>query len=126
MHAAGVLADGILSDMTLEQLDRAMAPKVQGAWNLHVATKNAPLDCFVLFSSVASVLGSPGQANYAAGNAYLMRSPTTACTGSAGDGDQLGPVGRFGDGGRGGPRRAVQSRGMRLIEPERAWSCWAS
>jgi NADPH:quinone reductase-like Zn-dependent oxidoreductase/thioesterase domain-containing protein/acyl carrier protein len=71
IHAAGVLADGILSDMTLDQLDRAMRPKVEGAWNLHVATLDRPLDFFVLFSSVASVLGSPGQANYAAGNAYL-------------------------------------------------------
>ena len=71
IHAAGVLADGILSEMSLDQLDRAMEPKVQGAWNLHVATLDAPLDFFVLFSSVASVLGSPGQANYAAGNAML-------------------------------------------------------
>ncbi len=71
IHAAGVLADGVLSEMTLDQLDRPMLPKVEGAWNLHVATLDQPLDFFVLFSSVASVLGSPGQANYAAGNAFL-------------------------------------------------------
>ena len=71
IHAAGVLADGILADMDLEQLDRAMRPKVQGAWNLHLVTQEAPLDFFVMFSSVASVMGSPGQANYAAGNAML-------------------------------------------------------
>jgi myxalamid-type polyketide synthase MxaB len=70
-HAAGVLADGMLLDMEADQLDAAMAPKVQGAWNLHELTRDIPLDRFVMFSSVASVLGSPGQANYAAGNAFL-------------------------------------------------------
>ena len=80
VHAAGVLADGLLSRMSADQLDRAMRPKAAGGWNLHAATldggpldetNNCPLDFFLLFSSVASVLGSPGQANYAAGNAAL-------------------------------------------------------
>jgi len=71
IHAAGVLDDGMLMEMTLDQLDRAMAPKVRGAWNLHALTREMSLDFFVLFSSIASVLGSPGQANYAAGNAFL-------------------------------------------------------
>jgi acyl carrier protein len=48
-----------------------MQPKVHGAWNLHQATLNTQLDWFVLFSSVAAVLGLPGQANYAAGNAFM-------------------------------------------------------
>lgn len=71
VHAAGVLADGVLADMSLDQLDRAMLPKTLGAWNLHTATADMPLDFFVLFSSVAAMLGSPGQGNYAAGNAAL-------------------------------------------------------
>jgi NADPH:quinone reductase-like Zn-dependent oxidoreductase/short-subunit dehydrogenase/acyl carrier protein len=71
VHAAGVLDDGILFDMDLTKLDKAMQPKVRGAWNLHTETLDSPLDFFVLFSSIAAVFGSPGQANYAAGNAFL-------------------------------------------------------
>ncbi|HEX3871757.1 MAG TPA: SDR family NAD(P)-dependent oxidoreductase, partial [Pirellulales bacterium] len=71
IHAAGVLDDGVLFDMSVERFDRVLAPKVDGAWNLHTATLDSPLDFFVLFSSVACVLGSPGQGNYAAGNAFL-------------------------------------------------------
>src|SRR5207253_10946615 len=71
VHAAGVLDDGVLVQLDRERFARALAPKVQGAWNLHLATRDAPLDFFVLFSSVACVFGSPGQANYAAGTAFL-------------------------------------------------------
>ena len=70
IHAAGLLHDGLMQTMDLEQLNLAMAPKTQGAWNLHRVLA-APLDFFVLFSSVAGTIGSPGQANYAAGNAFL-------------------------------------------------------
>jgi amino acid adenylation domain-containing protein/non-ribosomal peptide synthase protein (TIGR01720 family) len=71
IHAAGVLDDGVLAQLDGARFARAMAPKVQGAWNLHLATRDAPLDFFVLFSSVACLFGSPGQGNYAAGNAFL-------------------------------------------------------
>lgn len=71
IHAAGVLADGLIVEMNSEQLQQAIQPKVAGGWNLHRLTADAPLDFFLLFSSVASVFGSPGQANYAAGNAGL-------------------------------------------------------
>jgi acyl carrier protein len=70
-HAAGLLADATVLQLDRERLDACLAPKVAGAWNLHSQTTGRPLDCFVLFSSVAAILGLPGQANYAAANAYL-------------------------------------------------------
>jgi acyl transferase domain-containing protein/acyl carrier protein len=71
IHAAGVLDDGVVVQQTWERFAKVQAPKVRGAWNLHLLSKDLPLDFFVLFSSAASVLGSPGQSNYAAANAYL-------------------------------------------------------
>jgi NADPH:quinone reductase-like Zn-dependent oxidoreductase/acyl carrier protein len=71
IHAAGVLDDHLLLNLDAESFRRVLAPKVLGAWNLHSLTADLPLDFFVVFSSVASVLGSPGQANYAAANAFL-------------------------------------------------------
>ncbi|AUX31976.1 MULTISPECIES: type I polyketide synthase [Sorangium] len=71
VHAAGVLDDGVLQQLDGERFRRVLAPKVAGAWNLHVATRDHALDFFVLFSSTAGVLGSLGQGSYAAANAFL-------------------------------------------------------
>jgi len=71
IHAAGTLADGVLAKQSWESFRKVMAPKIQGAWNLHLATQNIPLDFFICFSSVASLLGSAGQSNYAAANAFM-------------------------------------------------------
>lgn len=71
IHAAGVLDDAPILHMDDERLWRVMAPKVAGAWNLHTLTKGMNLDLFVLFSSIVSVVGSPGQSNYAAANMFL-------------------------------------------------------
>jgi malonyl CoA-acyl carrier protein transacylase len=71
IHAAGVLDDGIMTQINWEHFASVMAPKVKGAWNLHTLTQNQPLDFFVSFSSIASLLGSAAQANYAAANAFL-------------------------------------------------------
>ena len=71
VHGAGVLDDGVLLQQSVERFSRVMAPKVAGAWNLHNLTLGFPLDFFVCFSSVASSLGTSGQGNYVAANAFL-------------------------------------------------------
>jgi SAM-dependent methyltransferase len=73
IHTAGVIDDSLLGQLTLERLTAVMAPKVKGAWLLHALTA-APdfsLDFFILFSSVITMLGNLGQANYAAANTFL-------------------------------------------------------
>ncbi|AWS45587.1 type I polyketide synthase [Streptosporangium sp. 'caverna'] len=71
IHVAGVLDDGLLTDLTPARLDTVFRAKVDAARNLAAATKDRPLRAFVLYSSVAGIFGNPGQANYAAANAFL-------------------------------------------------------
>ena len=71
IHSAGTLDDGVLTQLDWPRFASVLAPKVDGAWLLHAATRQRRLDFFVLYSSVASLLGSPGQANHAAANAFL-------------------------------------------------------
>ncbi|PSF39268.1 beta-ketoacyl synthase [Aphanothece hegewaldii CCALA 016] len=71
VHCAGILNDGLLQGLSWEKFELVLAPKVQGTWNLHQLTKDEPLDFFILFSSAASSIGSPGQGNYAAANSFL-------------------------------------------------------
>ncbi|WTL36057.1 SDR family NAD(P)-dependent oxidoreductase [Nocardia sp. NBC_01503] len=71
VHVAGVLDDGVLASLTPERFDSVMRPKVDGAWNLHTLTRNSGLSDFIVFSSAAGIVGSPGQANYAAANGFL-------------------------------------------------------
>jgi acyl carrier protein len=71
VHAAGTTRDASVLRLTPGDVEQAMAPKVVGAWNLHCLTQADQVDFFLMFSSIASVLGSAGQAAYAAGNAFL-------------------------------------------------------
>lgn len=70
-HLAGMLDDGMIEEMDWERFSRVLAPKISGAWNLHLLSRDLELDFFVMYSSASSLLGNPGQSSYAAGNAFL-------------------------------------------------------
>ena len=71
LHAAAVVEDATLTNVSDDLIDRCWAPKVYGAWNMHQATTAQPLDWFCSFSSAAALVGSPGQGAYAAANSWL-------------------------------------------------------
>jgi acyl transferase domain-containing protein/NADP-dependent 3-hydroxy acid dehydrogenase YdfG/acyl carrier protein len=71
VHTAGVIDDGVIDSLTVERVDRVLAPKVDAAWHLHELTKDLDLAAFVLFSSASGTFGGPGQGNYAAANVFL-------------------------------------------------------
>jgi myxalamid-type polyketide synthase MxaB len=136
IHAAGLLDDGVLMQQSLSRLVRVMAPKIQGSWNLHLLTSPHPsplpqgegvsLDFFVMFSSAASLLGSPGQGNYAAANAFMDGlAHYRAAQGLPALSINWGPWGEGGmaaDGTAGAHyQRRVAGQAIQPIEPEQAW-----
>ena len=70
-HAAGIVADGTIAQADWPRFNQALTAKIDGAWHLHRLAHGEPVDYFVLFSSGAAVLGSPGQSNYAAANGFM-------------------------------------------------------
>lgn len=71
LHAAAVFDDRLIANLSTESLDAVLRPKLLGAWNLHALTLDIPLDHFILYSSITTAIGNPGQANYVAANAGL-------------------------------------------------------
>ena len=71
LHAAMVLDDALIRNLDAERFRAVLAPKAQGAWNLHQLTLDLPLDFFILYSSATTYIGNPGQANYVAANLFL-------------------------------------------------------
>jgi acyl transferase domain-containing protein len=71
VHTAAVLEDATVEALSARDVDAALGPKADAAWHLHELTRDLPLSMFVLFSSVAGLIGNAGQGNYAAANAFL-------------------------------------------------------
>ncbi|MBO3463553.1 type I polyketide synthase [Aetokthonos hydrillicola] len=118
IHSAGMLSDGILQNQSWSSFEQVMAPKVQGAWHLHQLTQNQSLDFFVLFSSAASLLGSPGQANHSAANAFLDGlAHYRRAMGLAGLSIHWGAVSQVGEAAERGADIRLQQKGMGAISP---------
>lgn len=121
IHSAGVLDDGVLQQQCWEKFARVMSPKVQGAWNLHTLTLHKPLDFFVMFSSAASLLGSPGQANHSAANAFLdalaYYRQSQALPGLS---INWGTISQVGEAARRQADERFEKRGIRAISPSKA------
>jgi myxalamid-type polyketide synthase MxaE and MxaD len=118
VHAAGVLNDAVIGQQSLDRLRTVMAPKVRGAWNLHLHTRDRALDFFVCYSSAASLVGSPGQGNYAAGNAFMdalahhrraLGLPAASINWGAWEGDGMAATAQM--------RSRMAARGVSSIRP---------
>ncbi|MEM7277514.1 MAG: type I polyketide synthase [Pseudomonadota bacterium] len=122
-HVAGVIDDALLSDLSAERIRNVLRVKVDAAWNLHRACEADDLDCFVLFSSIAARMAGPGQAPYAAGNAFLSalaeRRSKSGLAGLAvewGAWDGQGMAATLGQ----RERSAMQAQGMGFLQPDQA------
>ncbi|HKS85686.1 MAG TPA: SDR family NAD(P)-dependent oxidoreductase [Pseudolabrys sp.] len=129
VHSVGILDDGILAQLDWGRFTRVFEPKVYGSWLLHEHTRSCDLDFFILQSSVLSLLGSAGQANYSASNSFVdslaahrrvAGLPGTAINWSAWSGGGLATA----SGARG--EEMWSSLGIKFVSPERAMECFDS
>ncbi|WP_439677341.1 type I polyketide synthase [Embleya sp. MST-111070] len=120
VHTAAVLDDAVIADLTLDQLDRVLRVKVDGARHLDELTRDLDLSAFVLFSSLAGICGVPGQANYAPGNAYL--DALAARRRAAGLPATAISWGHWAGGGIAAPEveERLGRQGLRMLDPELA------
>ncbi|OPC80294.1 polyketide synthase [Embleya scabrispora] len=120
VHTAAVLDDAVIADLTLDQLDRVLRVKVDGARHLDELTRDLDLSAFVLFSSLAGICGVPGQGNYAPGNAYL--DALAARRRSAGLPATAISWGHWAGGGIAAPEveERLGRQGLRMLDPELA------
>ena len=121
IHAAGIIDDCLLQQMSWSGFVNVIAPKVNGGWYLHKLTQDIPLDFFVCFSSMASIIGSPGQGNYAAANAFMdALIHYRQSLGLPGLTINWGPWGKIGMASRLGDNYQTQmaSSGINFITPE--------
>jgi acyl transferase domain-containing protein/NADPH:quinone reductase-like Zn-dependent oxidoreductase len=118
IHSAGVLDDGAVLQQTWDRFVTVLAPKVAGAWHLHRATRNLPLDFFILFSSASALLGSPGQSNHAAANAFLdALAHHRRALGLPGLSINWGVWSEIGAAARRDVGRQVETRGIGILRP---------
>ncbi len=122
IHAAGVLDDGIVRQLTWARFARVLGPKVAGSWHLHRLTLGLPLDWWVLFSSATALLGSPGQANHAAANAVQdALAHHRRALGLPAMSINWGPWAGIGAAARRAVGERVKAKGVGTISPAPGW-----
>lgn len=120
IHCAGTLDDGILLQQSWDRFRKVMKAKISGSWNLHCLTMDKVLDFFVLFSSGASLLGSSGQGNHAAANAFMdALAHHRRALDLPGLSINWGAWSKVGAAAKNNIARRVQTKGMGLIHPEK-------
>ncbi len=127
VHAAGLLDDAMIVNLRPEQVERVLAPKVDGARHLDALTANDPLDLFVLFSSAAALVGNAGQAAYASANAFMdTLAEARRRRGRPALSVQWGPFAGIGLAAQDDIRGArLEERGMGSFTPAEAWNALA-
>ena len=124
IHAAGVLSDATIRQLSWQAMEPVLKPKIYGAWHLHELTKAMPLDFFVLYSSAASLLGSPGQGSHVAANTYLdSLAHHRRALGLPAQSLNWGPWSDIGAASSVAVERQMAERGIAMISPNHGLEC---